>query len=225
MKFNTKNLCLFVLATCLVSADAAALENWNQEKNIMNSIRRNNTDVPEIFIKNKQFDVNKIGDYTPLVQFVREENIPAVQFLIQQNADINLAGTNGMTPLLEAMKKNNMAITNILLEYATLNVNQPDDKDVTPLMKAAGKKKLSKDFVAALLKHGAQMDAVDKMGENALFKAARAGNGAALKYMMENGGLALANHQNANGQTILDVLEEVNQGLAAKVREFMANQP
>jgi hypothetical protein len=97
---------------------------------------------------------------------------PLVQALIVRGADVNIQDTTSESPILTAIKWQNMEVMQALLR-AGANVNAPDVGGHTPLLWAVGTMQIK--FVRLLLARGADVTARDKDGDTALKLAQREG--------------------------------------------------
>lgn len=98
---------------------------------------------------------------SPLLIASIYEHLPVVQYLIEQNADMNTAHRYGVTPLCSAATTNNFALVEMLIRNKA-DPNQADHKGQTPLWMAV--KKDSLNIVKILIENKAdlQLMAVDK---------------------------------------------------------------
>ena len=91
--------------------------------------------------------------FSPLSDAAREGNVAQMRTLLGQGADPDeFSGSNGWTPLMHAIHKNQIASVTVLLD-AHANPNLPTLSGQTPLMMAAGYGQVA--TVRLLLKRGA----------------------------------------------------------------------
>jgi ankyrin repeat protein len=134
-----------------------------------------------------------------VVQAAKSGNTDAVRGLIQQHADVNSPGSDGLTPLHLAVQEDNAAMAELLLR-AGANVNVADRYGITPLYFAATN--ASAGMIEALIKVGANPNAALPEGETVLMTASRTGNGAAVKALLSHGADANAKEKTL-GETAL----------------------
>lgn len=87
-------------------------------------------------------------------------------YLLDQGADINIADSEGVTPLMKALRYNRQKLA-LLLIHEGANVNAKNKWDMTPLMYAAESKNMA--VYQKLVDAGAAINAVDEIGRNALY--------------------------------------------------------
>ena len=138
---------------------------------------------------------------SPVANAAMNGNIEAVQDLLQEGADVNLAQGDGMTALHWAAEAGDMKMVEMLL-YAGANVQGVTRLgDYTPLHLAskAGKK----GVVAQLLEAGADPSAYTTTGEvTPLHFAAASGNAATVELLLDYGAAVNAK-ESIRGQTPL----------------------
>ena len=101
---------------------------------------------------------NRGGIGTPLSVAARQRPLSGIaKYLIEQGADLNAYGSDGLTPLVQATKEN-IASVQLLLSSGAL-VNEPDSAGFTPLdyTLGLGPMKDQARTTALLLSHGAKM--------------------------------------------------------------------
>jgi len=67
-----------------------------------------------------------------LIEAIWREKRSKVEALLGSGADVNVAGSKGWTPLMQAVEMDNAAITRLLLDRGA-DVNRPGDHGYTPL--------------------------------------------------------------------------------------------
>jgi ankyrin repeat protein len=97
------------------------------------------------------------------------ENGEIIQLLLSYGADPNLACDDGTTPLILAVMGQTPSSTIRVLLAAGANPNTPGIFGMTPLMHAAGNCDI--EVVRTLISAGADVNAVDRRGKNALHAA------------------------------------------------------
>ena len=117
--------------------------------------------------------INKIQkDGANLLHFAAEQdNIELIEYLIENNANLDLKDTNtGATALLLASQNNNYRAVKILLEH-NANVNIQADLEDTALIVASAKNNV--DVIKILLEYKANMDIQSRTGLYSLLIAAQ----------------------------------------------------
>jgi ankyrin repeat protein len=108
-----------------------------------------------------------------LVRAVEARNAQAVHKLLAQHVNVNIARTDGATPLLLASHWDDLDLVDRLLR-AGASVNAAENHGVTPLALAC--ENASPSVVARLLKAGANPNLVEPSGLAPLMRAARSGH-------------------------------------------------
>lgn len=115
------------------------------------------------YLVDKAADVNQIdntfGD-TPLILSSRNGNLPVVEFLVKNGADVNQGNRyklsdDGCTPLIVSSHKGHLSIVQFLVENGA-DVNQVDSDGVSPLTIAMYKNQT--EVVKFLLKKNANIE-------------------------------------------------------------------
>ena len=80
--------------------------------------------VVKEMVNNYAADVNETdsNNETPLYYAVKNNNIKAVKFLIENKADTEIANNSGISPLVLAISNNNTKIAEILIKEGKANV-------------------------------------------------------------------------------------------------------
>jgi ankyrin repeat protein len=132
-------------------------------------------------LESKDFSGN-----TALSIAVQHSHLDAVQFLINQGANVNIQNTSGMTPLMFNIKEKErngdvtLAIGNLLLKQGAL-IDAKDFSGKTALMYA-----MTYENADMLIKHGASATATDNSGKPPLHHIATGENGV-VQVLLENG--------------------------------------
>ena len=134
-----------------------------------------------------------------LIEAVKTGDAAAVQALVKQKIDVNVAQGDGSTALHWAAYRDDGDSADLLIR-AGANANQANDIGVTPLLLAATNG--SPTMVARLLKAGANANAALESGETPLMAAARAGNAEAVRQLLI-ARAAVNAKENWRGQTAL----------------------
>ena len=129
----------FLLAGCGISPEAARkeLEKKNipyDEKNLMDAVGRNNTEVVKLFLQAGMDPNVKVDGYTPLMQAAAKNRVEIGKLLVEKGSDINAKSKEGYTPLILAVAGEskeapvNMEFVKFLLEKSA-DVNIQAEKD------------------------------------------------------------------------------------------------
>jgi ankyrin repeat protein len=119
-----------------------------------------------------------------------------VRVLIARGFDPNTPYTNLQTPLILAIQKDSIRVSQELLNSPQLQVNRPNPNDETPLMLAALKGQ--EPLVEGLIRRGAD---VNRTGWTPLHYAATAGHVGIIRLLIENH--AYIDAESPNGTTPL----------------------
>lgn len=109
---------------------------------------------------------------TRLLAEIQRNNLGAVETLIEQGADVNVAGNDGSTPLLWAVYQHEFPIVEALLS-AGADVNAMNRYGISPLLQAA--RSGDAESANALLDAGADPNAYDRSMEPTLMAASASG--------------------------------------------------
>src|SRR5215471_5361244 len=120
-----------------------------------------------------------------VLEAVKSGNVDSVRALVQQHADINAPGADGLTPLHLAVQAADARITQLLLSAgANANASLPEGETVLMTASRTGKA----DAIKALLSHGANPNAKEStLGETALMWAAAENHPEAVTALIEGG--------------------------------------
>lgn len=110
--------------------------------------------------------------FTPLIIAGYRDQINAVNFLLDHQADVQTDSPEGPA-ILAACYKGNLNLAKILVAYKA-NVNAVNIHGTSALMYAALSKNV--ELVKLLLRHGARRDLVEKSGKDALAYARMGGS-------------------------------------------------
>ena len=132
---------------------------------------------------------------------VEDGNTEAIELFIQQNADVDHICVCRMTPLLLAVRNNNIDTVNILIKYgADPNFVPKHRGGKTILMESVIKN--NKQIMEALLNANARVnDVTKKSGNSSLILAAAHGSIECLKILIQR--VSNIDHQNNKGETAL----------------------
>lgn len=160
----------------------------------------------------RQADVNAVGaDGKTALLIAIGDNDPLIVRLLAQfvGTDINKNYGQGRTLVAIAAGDGKPALIPILARYGA-HVNMPDDQGNTPLILAMrlSDQDVAIQVVKELLKQGANVDAQNKNGETALFRAVQRKKHTLIQFLLENGAdPAIKNNQ---GLTPLAVAQANN---------------
>ncbi|MCB9229070.1 MAG: ankyrin repeat domain-containing protein [Deltaproteobacteria bacterium] len=132
-------------------------------------------------------DDHQINDefMTPLIEAAKNGCLDTVTSLVMEcEAEVNEAGSDGMTPLLIAVHFGHSNIVKFLVEQGAV-VDQPDHSGATPLLIAASFGALN--IVKFLVERGAAVDTVDRDGYSPLMMAAFWGHSEVIKFLVQTG--------------------------------------
>jgi ankyrin repeat protein len=136
-------------------------------------------------------DVNGVSpksSNTPLCAASAHGLVKAVDFLLEMKADVNLVGSDELTPLMHACalggSKGGSVVRRLLEAQANVNHVRVDD-EMTALKFAV--RTCGPDIVQELLDRGAEVDGPTNCSQTALMIAARANNVDSLKVLVQNG--------------------------------------
>jgi ankyrin repeat protein len=141
-----------------------------------------------------------IADSAPaIIAAVKASNLPAVQALIKQKADVNAAEADGTTALQWAARADNVDMARALIK-AGADAKKANRYGITALQLAAVNG--STPMVKLLIEAGADVNAVLPEGETMLMTAARTGRVEALVALLD-AGARLDARENLYGETAL----------------------
>ncbi len=155
-------------------------EGWTA---LFYALLHNNLEIAKVLIQNGS-DINAIEKDGNSVLIKSIEWIKAndtLHLLIQNNADVNLANHQGMTPLMEASFKNQLAIVNVLIKNgATVNAKNKDG--LSALLMSLH----NKEVVSFLLNQGAELPDRTENGFITLIKAIEVQNDEVIKKLIKS---------------------------------------
>lgn len=151
------------------------------------------------------------GD-TALMKAVAENNLKAVEELLNFGANVNARNNLGLTALIYAIKHENLELIRELLNRGAYIHAQTND-GITALMLAVDNKSLV--LVNELLDRGADINAVDNQGRTALMHACMNGSLAIVKKLIYNG--ADINVRDHNGSSAFTVAVRNNKEITEEL--------
>ena len=134
-----------------------------------------------------------------LTDAIRNGDREAVRALIQNHANVNIAGPDGTTPLAWAVESDDVELAGLLLK-AGADPKIANRYGVTPLSLAATNR--NAPLISILLKAGADPNAALPAGETVLMTAAHSGDAEALELLLASGAKVNA-RESTYGETSL----------------------
>jgi len=162
---------------------------------------------------------------TPLYKAVTTQRRDLVQYLVaEKNADIELASSNGWTPLHKAASLQNVAIVGVLIG-AGAGVDVKDHEERTPIHLALEGwhtvKCQAAEVVRDLVIASADVESMDISGESCLVKAVASGCDRCVSVLLETRSPLKLYERNCVVEIISDVLPEMPVHLVQLLVEFM----
>ncbi|TVL69749.1 ankyrin repeat domain-containing protein, partial [Brachyspira hyodysenteriae] len=155
------------------------------DKEIIAFIESGDLETIKKLIESKSLDVNynlEIDEYfksTPLIQAIEYKQTDIINYLLENNADVNLT-LGYSTPLTEAMYDEELVRK--LIDLGA-DVNLPAKSGFTPLMASHNNIAIAE----LLIEKGADIEAKDDYGINALVYASSDENEEMVKFLLEKG--------------------------------------
>ena len=125
------------------------------------------------------------GEHSPLWYACRCDHVEVVRFLLDSEADPNYGKTHPLLPVCYWSSPNSLAIARLLLDRGA-DVNAKGAFDVTPLIFSCSYTKQPIELLELLIEKGAQINAVDEGGDNALSYAVVSSHAEAAFFLLEN---------------------------------------
>ena len=194
------------------------------DKEIISFIESGDFQTIKKLIESKSLDVNynlEIDEYsksTPLIQAIKYKQTDIINYLLENNADVNLKEElTGFTPLMASL--HDITITELLIEKGA-DIEAKDDDGINALVYASTYN--NEEMVKFLLEKGADANTVCEIenehtdiASTPLMNAAYRGNTNIINMLLENG--ADINYTTDYGMTALMMASSFNQFEAAKV--------
>jgi hypothetical protein len=134
-----------------------------------------------------------------LIYIFADVNEPhGIQYMLDRGADPNISGPNGVTPILQAIKKRNLNIAACLF-FAGADVNRASDDGLTPLFEAIDWG--NESIITFLISHGADLYRPNSDGEVPLTYAISKGRLEIAEMLVDLG--ASAQQRNGKGRSAL----------------------
>jgi hypothetical protein len=144
--------------------------------------------VEHLIIKHPQ-DVNADGGYylRPLVAALAGEHFQTADLLRHNGADLDVQGQYRRYPSHAALISGNFEVFRILIEYRAADINARDSGGSTPLLLALDDPHFKDgSAVRLLLKHGADINAPNQMGQTPLHWASIYGTPEVVRLLLEH---------------------------------------
>jgi uncharacterized protein len=145
-------------------------------------------------------DPNLGGHWTPLMHAANEGLPPVVSLLINRGAHLDLADSNGVTALAQALYRNQPEVAGILLTRGA-NPNATSKRGDSPLMLAA--QRGDTVSLARLIQRGARVNASNTWGASALSAAADNGHTECARLLLSQGATVDQRMEKDDGRTPL----------------------
>lgn len=144
------------------------------------AVRYGQTQVIRLLVDKYSANVNaqNADGETPLHLAIREGRDDIAQYLLQNNADANIAALDGTYPLHSAAANNRLELARMLVQYGAW-LECEDMESETPLFYAVRENQLS--MVEWLLHRGASAEHTNEDGESVLSFAREIGSPALIK--------------------------------------------
>ena len=144
-------------------------------------------------------DINQMGeeDIGGLYQAIKHNNIKAVKFFIENNANVEIAAYDGTTPLLLAIEENKPKIVELLIKEGKANIygSYAGETDKYPIYCAVKNKNLN--MIKILLDNNFDLNREPSI----LSYAIENGNENIIKYLVEKG--SDVDYTSINGMSVL----------------------
>ena len=189
----------------------AKLHYENEEISIINILLRNvnlnNNKVFEIlkYLKENNYDFNKCGNNMTIFHYLGDSQYVDIDILnLFSDYDINKRNNMEETPLMNAVRENNIVLIDYLLNREDCDISILNNNNNTPLMYAAMNNNIK--AISLLIKRGCDVNYRDNQGDMPLFYACGCDNKGKpelniIKYLVING--CDINSISNNGQTAL----------------------
>ena len=141
-----------------------------------NAIKTNDMNAAKLFFAGGKSPngIKKDTGETPMMIAIGAGQLPMVNFLITNGADLNVFDSQGQTLIDLALKQGNTAILKIIMDQSGLGPNSKDDKGQTLMEKAVGINNVAN--VKFLIEQGADLNARNEEGRTLLDRVLASGN-------------------------------------------------
>lgn len=170
--------------------------------------------------------------FTPLLYAIMRNHVPSIEVLAANGADIEKPGKDGHSPLLIALSEGNYFAAEALIEAGADLSKGGGREGLTPLMVVATQRppdqrltRIAKgpaplELATAMIKRGADVNAVTSHGVTALMVAAGHDNPSLIGLLVRNG--ANATMRSGEGKTAYDIARLARSQAAAKALERLS---
>lgn len=170
------------------TGEIADINVFDKDNNnlLMYALKGGKKEVVKFLIEN-QINANYINikGFSPLHFAVRKNRLDLVSILIDGGVDINIKDINGRKVVFDAVCENNFKMV-CILSLNGCKVNTNDKIGITPLM-VSTMENYRQNALFELLRLGADVNAVDNNGKNALMYAIKFDNRSAMDILLKNG--------------------------------------
>jgi len=154
---------------------------------------------------------------TLLIYLIRVENIPMINYLIDQKANVNKKDEKGNTPLIVATELQNETIIKYLIDHGA-DLNMKNKKGEIPLIIASEFN--NTNIIQYLVNNGSDVNREDNQGNLALKLAIKANNLEMVKFLIQSG----ANiHKEINFSELFLSLKDLNCDNNTKMLNYLVN--
>ena len=167
---------------------------------LMFAVKSGKREVAEYLLK-KGAKVDYIDNFgvSPLHLATRKNSLELVTLFLEYGANINICDNYNQTPIFDAVMENNPKMIELLFENGA-KISYQNREGRTPLM-VSSYNKFRQEAMCTLLKLGADVNVVDKMGRDAFMHAINNNNGAMMDILLKAG--AVINRKDMAGFTPL----------------------
>jgi cytoskeletal protein RodZ len=118
--------------------------------------------------------IQKTANDQYLIEAIKEQDVDAIKYLVEEGVNVNQRNTAGATPLHMAVTSGNIQIAKILVENQA-NAEAKTKNGLTPLHNAIMASEPSTEMVTLILDQWVDVDVQDNAGKTALHLAAEKG--------------------------------------------------
>ena len=155
-----------------------------------------------------------------LLEAVKARDASAVRSLLSSRADVNIPGTDELTPLHWAVQRDDLGLVDLLLA-AGANAKATTRYHITPLYLACTNGNAA--VIERLLKAGADVNEVSHEGQTALMTAASAGKADAVHLLLARGAKVNAVEPYRGQTALMWAASDGNTAAVAELIEFGAD--
>jgi len=154
---------------------------------------------------------------TLLIYSIRAENIPLVNYLIDQQANVNKKDEKGNTPLIVATELQNESVIKYLIKHGA-DVNKKNKKGEVPLIIASEFN--NENLIKYYIDSGSDVNREDDQGNLALRIAIKANNLEMVKFLIQSGADI---HKENNFSELFLSLKDLNCDNNTKMLNYLVN--